>query len=81
MKSMRPSLAAIFFMTNFYRARGGHGPLGPTGSATETTVYSRMLQHRGQLILQQPFSKICVTCKEEPVLRLRPSTPSTEINV
>ena len=29
MKSMRPPLAAIFFMTYFHRARGGHGPLGP----------------------------------------------------
>ena len=29
MKSMRPPSAAIFFMTYFYRARGGHGPLGP----------------------------------------------------
>ena len=29
MKSMPPPLAAIFFMTNFYRTRGGHGPLGP----------------------------------------------------
>ena len=27
MKSMRPPLAAIFLMTYFYRARGGHGPL------------------------------------------------------
>ena len=27
MKSMRPPLAAIFFMTYFHRARGGHGPL------------------------------------------------------
>ena len=29
MKSMRPPSAAIFFMTYFHRARGGHGPLGP----------------------------------------------------
>ena len=29
MKSMRLPLAAIFFMTYFHRARGGHGPLGP----------------------------------------------------
>ena len=29
MESMRPPLAAIFFMTYFHRARGGHGPLGP----------------------------------------------------
>ena len=29
MKSMWPPLAAIFFMTYFYRAGGGHGPLGP----------------------------------------------------
>ena len=29
MKSMRPPLAAIFFMTYFHRAGGGHGPLGP----------------------------------------------------
>ena len=28
MKSMWPPLAAIFFMTYFYRAWGGHGPLG-----------------------------------------------------
>ena len=34
MKSMWPPSVAIFFMTNFYRAEGGHGPLGPTGSAT-----------------------------------------------
>ena len=27
MKSMRPPSAAIFLMTYFYRARGGHGPL------------------------------------------------------
>ena len=33
-ESMQPSLVAIFFMTYFYRARGGHGPLGPPGSAT-----------------------------------------------
>ena len=35
MKSIRPPSAAIFFMTNFYRASRGHGPLGPPGSATE----------------------------------------------
>ena len=29
MKSMWPPLVAIFFMTYFHRARGGHGPLGP----------------------------------------------------
>ena len=29
MKSMRPLLVAIFFMTYFHRARGGHGPLSP----------------------------------------------------
>ena len=29
MKSMRPPSAAIFFMTYFHRAGGGHGPLGP----------------------------------------------------
>ena len=29
MKSMWPPLAAIFFMTSFYRTRGGHGPLAP----------------------------------------------------
>ena len=29
MKSMRPNSAAIFFMTYFYRAGGGHGPIGP----------------------------------------------------
>ena len=37
MKSMRPPLAAIFFMTYFYRVEGGgrvYGPFGPTGSAT-----------------------------------------------
>ena len=35
MKSMRSPSAAIFFMTYFHRARGGHGPLGPPpGSAT-----------------------------------------------
>ena len=33
MKSMRPPLAAISFITYFYRDRG-HGPLGPPGSAT-----------------------------------------------
>ena len=26
---MRPPLVAIFFMTNFYRAGAGHGPLAP----------------------------------------------------
>ena len=39
MKSMQPPLAAILFMTNFYRTGwggGGHGPLGtPSESATE----------------------------------------------
>ena len=34
MKSMRPPSAAIFFMTYFHIAGGGHGPLGPPGSAT-----------------------------------------------
>ena len=34
MKSMRPNLAAIFYMTYFYRAGGGHGPLASPGSAT-----------------------------------------------
>ena len=29
MKSMQPPSAAIFFMTYFHRAGGGHGPLGP----------------------------------------------------
>ena len=29
MKSMRPPSVAIFFMTYFHRARGGHGPLSP----------------------------------------------------
>ena len=38
MKSMRPPSAAIFFMTYFYRARGGHGPLAPPGSATAELV-------------------------------------------
>ena len=39
MKSMRPPSAAIFFMTYFHRARGGHGPLGPPpGSATDNEV-------------------------------------------
>ena len=33
MKSMQLPLVAIFFMTNFYRAGGGHGPLSPPGSA------------------------------------------------
>ena len=37
MKSMRPSSAAIFFMTYFHRAgEGGHCPLAPHGSATTT---------------------------------------------
>ena len=35
MKSMRPPLAAIFFMTYLSRAGGGHGPLAPPGSATD----------------------------------------------
>ena len=34
MKSMRPPLVAICFMTNFYRAGGGHGPSPPSESAT-----------------------------------------------
>ena len=34
MKSMRMPLAGIFFMTYFHRAGGGHGRLGPPGSAT-----------------------------------------------
>ena len=38
MKSMRPPLVAIFFMTYFYRARGGHGPLAPPGSATAMLI-------------------------------------------
>ena len=38
MKSMPPPLAAIFFMTYFYRARGGHGPLAPPGSATDSNL-------------------------------------------
>ena len=40
MKSMWPPSAAIFFMTYFYRARGGHGPLGPPppGSATGDAI-------------------------------------------
>ena len=29
MKSMRPPSTAIFFMTYFHKAGGGHGPLGP----------------------------------------------------
>ena len=37
MKSMRPPSAAIFFMTYFYRARGGPWPpWPPPGSATGT---------------------------------------------
>ena len=36
MKSMQLPLVAIFFMTYFHRAGGGHDPLGPTPeSATE----------------------------------------------
>ena len=34
MKSIRLPSAAIFFMTNFYRA-GGSWPLGPPGSAID----------------------------------------------
>ena len=39
MKSMQPPPAAIFFMTDFHRAGGGgHGPVGPPGSATAVFV-------------------------------------------
>ena len=40
MKSMQPPSAAIFFMTYFYRARGGGPwpPWPPPGSATVKTV-------------------------------------------
>ena len=38
MKSMRLLSVAIFFMTYFYRDGGGHGPLGPPGSATESNL-------------------------------------------
>ena len=40
MKSMQLPLAAIFFMTYFNRAGGGHGHLGPpTGSATVVSIH------------------------------------------
>ena len=36
-------MEAIFFMTYFHRAGGGHGPLGPLGSATALFKYSSLL--------------------------------------
>ena len=41
MKSMRPNSVAIFFMTYFYRAGGGHGGLAPPGSATDPHLIRR----------------------------------------
>ena len=42
--SMRPPLVAIFFMTYFHRAGGGHGPLGPPpGSAS--VLYSTYIHY------------------------------------
>ena len=38
MKSIRLAKAAIFFMIYFYRAGGGHGPLGLPGSATAKSL-------------------------------------------
>ena len=38
MKSMRLPLAAISFMTYFYRAGGGMTPSAPSGSATEKKI-------------------------------------------
>ena len=58
MKSMRPPSAAIFFMTYFYRAEGGHGPLGPPGSATETDMYLDI----ATFSLWTSYPEINVTC-------------------
>ena len=42
MKSMRPPLVVIFFMTYFHRAGGRHGPLGPPGIVTPAgSVFTR----------------------------------------
>ena len=46
MKSMRPPLVAIFFMTSFYRTAGGGGmaPLAPPPeSATEIALQLRFI--------------------------------------
>ena len=53
MKSMRLPLVAIFFMTNFYRA-GGHGPLGPPGSATDTNLY--LMRRDGGITVTQTLT-------------------------
>ena len=45
MKSMRPPSAAIFFMTYFYRARGGHGPLAPLDPLLETGQLGKALSY------------------------------------
>ena len=39
MKSMWPPLAAIFFMTNFYRAGGTPWPLDPLLTAVQQSTY------------------------------------------
>ena len=43
---MQPPLAAIFFMTYFHRS-GGHGPLGPPGSANVRAVKMAQVLPRG----------------------------------
>ena len=59
MKSMQLPLAAIFFMTNFYRARGGHGPLSPPGSATDILHITGNFEHSFNILtfdfLLNPF--------------------------
>ena len=45
MNSMRPPSAAIFFMTYFHMAwGGGHGLLGPLGSATAFPKWSEAVK-------------------------------------
>ena len=63
MKSMRPPLVAIFFMTYFHGpGEGGHGPLRPPpGSATATNDYLKALSERYPLLVPHccfcfPFS-------------------------
>ena len=55
-KSMWSPLVAIFFMTYFHRAGGGgHGPLGPPGSATasKTRMHSSRMRTARLLTVSQ----------------------------
>ena len=54
MKSMGPLLIAIFFITYFYRAGGGHDPSAPPGSATVNNKINAQVPGQGHTKFKVP---------------------------